>query len=143
MRGRQNFCELTTTAFERVLILYKIERIVRALMSMDSPVESLMGSMDDVRKAATSCKKTATGIYDSFDLWQKIAKELWAACSNESAVVEKRQRELDEKLSFAKTLSSEQEKVAGDYEKAVKEMNDRVKECKEEYKEQLEDFPGA
>lgn len=69
--------------------------------------------------------------------------ELYAACNNESSNSEKRQKELKEKLSFATTVSTEQDAVTKKYEEAVKEMDTRVKECKAEYKQQLDDYPGA
>ena len=102
-----------------------------------------MGHMSDLKNASTSCRDTAIDIHKSFGLWQDIAMELYAACNNESSNSEKRQQELREKLSYAKTVSTEQDTVTKKYEEAVTEMNSRVKECKEEYKQQLDDFPGA
>jgi hypothetical protein len=110
---------------------------------MDAPIYSLMGHMDDLKKASTSCRDTAIEIHASFGLWQDIAMELYAACNNESSNSEKRQKELREQLSYSKTVSADQDAVTKKYEEAVTEMSNRVKECKEEYKQQMDDFPGA
>lgn len=135
--------QISTQVCKVRLTTRQVDRIVKALCSMDAPIYSLMGHMSDLKAASTSCRDTAIEIHKSFGLWQDIAMELYAACNNESSNSEKRQKELKEKLSFATTVSTEQDAVTKKYEEAVKEMDTRVKECKAEYKQQLDDYPGA
>lgn len=140
-----SICEKMQQSLCRVQVANRsqVDRINASLVSMDTPVESLVGHMEDLKDSAGRCRKRAEEIHASFSLWQEFAMELYGACNNESALVEKKQQELKAKLEFADEYSKGQKAITEKYEKAVDEMNQNVKDCKEEYKQQLEDFPGA
>ena len=69
--------------------------------------------------------------------------ELWAACSNETAIVEGKQKALDEKLAFTTVQSTTTEKAPVEQKKMVDEWKTHMDDCKKDYKDNLDSFPGA
>ncbi len=65
--------QISTQVCKVRLTTRQVDRIVKALCSMDAPIYSLMGHMSDLKAASTSCRDTAIEIHKSFGLWQDIA----------------------------------------------------------------------
>lgn len=82
-------------------------------------------------------------MYHAFDLWSETTKELWAHCTNESALVEQRQKALEEKLAYSQRLVEGQTENIKEMKEAVAKMEANMNDAKAEYKQAMNDFPGA
>ena len=117
--------------------------VVEALKSFDAPISTIVSSMKNIKTFSGDCVRISKGMYLSFDLWSEMTKELWACCTNEAALVEQKQKALEEKLAFSEKLVEGQERQTEDMRQTVKEMEKRMDDAKGDYKKSLEDFPGA
>jgi hypothetical protein len=124
-------------------IITQVDRVIDALCSMDAPIESVQGHMNDLKKFSKKAQTTSKSVHNSFEKWQLIAMELWASCSNETAVVEGKQKALDEKLAFANMTVKASDAAVKEQGEMVKEWKTLMDDAKQDYKDVLEAFPGA
>lgn len=123
------------------LTVSQVKMIMGCLADPDAPIGEVFLSLDELTRAADTCKKHALDVQTSMADFKFMAQELYAACRTESADVQTLQAKVLTKQELAEKEEKERISQETTAKTQLTAMGQKMEDAQKTFKDTLDKMP--